>query len=233
MSDSVRPQRRQPTRLPCPWDSLGKNTGVGWHFLLQCMKVKSQSEVAQSCLTPSDLMDCSRPGSSVHGIFQARVLEWGAIDLTYVQIIKYIFRSNLCFLLNKFLATFLKFQVSRNLSRKYRRWKWKSLSHVWLCDPMDCSLPASSVHGILQARVPKWVAVLFPREASQSRDETQVPHTADVFFTILATREAQESTGFPHIPLPHLLLWLSLTSYVSVVNVICSVMSDSLWPHGL
>ena len=79
MSDSVRLQRRQPTRLPCPWDSPGKNTGVGCHFLLQCMKVRSESEVAQSCLTPSDPMDCSLPGSSVHGICQARVLEWGAI----------------------------------------------------------------------------------------------------------------------------------------------------------
>ena len=78
MSDSVRPHRQQPTRLFCPWDSPGKNTGVVCHFLLQCMKVKSQSEVAQSCLTPSDPMDCSPPGSSVHGIFQARVLEWGA-----------------------------------------------------------------------------------------------------------------------------------------------------------
>ena len=79
MSDSVRPHRRQCTRLPCPWDSPGKNTGVGCHFLLQCMKVKSESEVTQSCLTLSDPMDCSLPGSSIHGIFQARVLEWGAI----------------------------------------------------------------------------------------------------------------------------------------------------------
>ena len=79
MSDSVRPHRWQPTRLPRPWDSPGKNTGVGCHFLLQCMKVKSGSEVAQSCPTLSDPMDCSLPGSSVHGIFQARVLEWGAI----------------------------------------------------------------------------------------------------------------------------------------------------------
>ena len=63
----------------CPWDSPGKNTGVGCHFLLQCMKVKSESEVAELCPTLSDLMDCSLPGSSVHGIFQARVLEWGAI----------------------------------------------------------------------------------------------------------------------------------------------------------
>ena len=78
MSDPVRPHRWQPTRLPRPWDSP-KNTGVGCHFLLQCMKVKSESEVAQSCLTLSDPMDCSLPGSSVHGIFQARVLEWVAI----------------------------------------------------------------------------------------------------------------------------------------------------------
>ena len=79
MSNSVRPHRRQPIRVPCPWDSPGKNTGVGCHFLLQCMKVKSESEVAQSCPTLSYPMDCSLPGSSVHGIFQARVLEWGAI----------------------------------------------------------------------------------------------------------------------------------------------------------
>ena len=78
VSDSVRPHRRQPTRLPRPWDSPGKNTGVGCHLLLQCMKVKSETEVVQSCPTPSDPMDCSLPGFSVHGIFQARVLEWGA-----------------------------------------------------------------------------------------------------------------------------------------------------------
>ena len=71
--------RRQPNWLCRPWDSPGKNTGVGCHFLLQCMKVKSESEVAQSCPTPSDPMDRSPLGSSVHGIFQARVLEWGAI----------------------------------------------------------------------------------------------------------------------------------------------------------
>ena len=83
----MRPRRRQLTRLPRPWDSPGKNTGVGYHFLLQRMKVKSESEVAQSCLTLSDPMDCSLPGSSVHGIFQARVLEWGAIAFsrTYTE----------------------------------------------------------------------------------------------------------------------------------------------------
>ena len=73
------PRRLQPTRLPHPWDPPGKNTGVGCHFLLQCMKVKSEREVAQSCPTLRNPMDCSLPGSSIHGIFQARVLEWGAI----------------------------------------------------------------------------------------------------------------------------------------------------------
>ena len=75
-----------PSRLPRPWDSPGKNTGVGCHFLLQCMKVKSESEIAQSRLTLSDLMDCSLPGSSVHGICQARVLEWGAIAFSEDQV---------------------------------------------------------------------------------------------------------------------------------------------------
>ena len=78
MSDSVWPHRWQPTRLPRPWDSPGKNTGVGCHFLLQCIKGKRESEVAQSCVTLSDPMDCCLPDSSVHGIFQARVLEWVA-----------------------------------------------------------------------------------------------------------------------------------------------------------
>ena len=79
VSDSVRPHRWQPTGLPRPWDSPGKNTGVGCLFLLQCMKVKSQNEVTQLYLTLSDPMDRSLPGSSIRGIFQARVLEWGAI----------------------------------------------------------------------------------------------------------------------------------------------------------
>ena len=74
-----------PTLHSSPWDSPGKNTGVSCHFLLQCMKVKSESEVAQSCLTPSNPMDCSQPGSSIHGIFQARVLEWGAIAFSLIM----------------------------------------------------------------------------------------------------------------------------------------------------
>jgi len=81
MSDSVRHHRQQPTRLPHPWDSPGKNTGVDCHFLLQCRKVKSESEVAQSCPTLSDPMDCSLPGSSIHEIFQAKY--WSGVPLPY------------------------------------------------------------------------------------------------------------------------------------------------------
>ena len=84
MSDSVQPCRRQPTRLLRPWDSPGKNTGVGCHFLLQCIKMKSESEVAQSCQTLSDPTDCTLPGSCVHGILQARVLEWVAIAFSNI-----------------------------------------------------------------------------------------------------------------------------------------------------
>ena len=81
----MRPHKLQPTRLPCPWDSPGRNTGVGYDFLLQCMKVKSESEVAQSRPTLCDRMNCSLPGSSIHGIFQARVLEWVAISFSMIN----------------------------------------------------------------------------------------------------------------------------------------------------
>ena len=86
VSDSVRPHRWQPTRLPRLGDSPGKDTGVGCHFLLQCLKVKSESEVAQSCPSLSNPTHCSLPGSSAHGIFQARVLEWGAIVFSEVPV---------------------------------------------------------------------------------------------------------------------------------------------------
>ena len=113
MSDSVQPHRRRPTRLPRPWDSLGKNTGVGCHFLLQGMKGKSESEVTQSCPTLRDPMVFSLPGSSVHGIFQARVLEWGAIafsncKLTILQLKKktlFIQTGSVCQLLGYKIPT--------------------------------------------------------------------------------------------------------------------------------
>ena len=103
MSHSVRPHRQQPTRLPRLWDSPGKNTRVGCHFLLQCMKVKSEREVAQSCPTLSDPMDFSLPGSSVHGIFQARVLEWVAIAFSVKMLTSVL----------NYLATFLKTVFSK------------------------------------------------------------------------------------------------------------------------
>ena len=103
MSDSVPPHRRQPTRLPRPWDSPGKNTGVGCHLLLQCIKVKSKSEAAQSCPTLSYPMNCSLPGSNVHGILQARLLESVAIAFSqqkrlgsrYLELIKHSPRHDL------------------------------------------------------------------------------------------------------------------------------------------
>ena len=152
MSDSVRPHRRQPTRLPCPWDSPGKNTGVGCHFLLQCMKVKSESEVAQSCPT-RDPMDCGPPGSSVHGIFQARVLEWSAIAFSVnspqLSLTREVPRAgvpgfqNSSFYCAKLLQLFLT-----------------------PSDSMDHSLPDSTDHGILQAQIQEQVAISSSREPS-------------------------------------------------------------------
>jgi len=79
MSDSVGPHRQQPTTLPRTWDSPGKNTGVGCHLLLQCMKIKNEREAAQSCPTLSDPMDCSLPGFSVHGF--SRQEYWSGVPL--------------------------------------------------------------------------------------------------------------------------------------------------------
>ena len=129
-----------PLGSPCPWDSPGKNTGVGCHFLLQCMKLKSESEATQSCLTPIDPMDRSLPGSSVHGIFQARVLEWGAIafsalpprfcllQILYFQQWPASWASDVC------ISTF---QLDRPLGHlpgpshsKYSEWSWIFLLYI-------------------------------------------------------------------------------------------------------
>ena len=134
MSHSVWPHRWQPTRLPHPWDSLGKNTGVGCHFLLQCMKVKSESEVAQSCLTLSDPMDCSLPGSSIHGIFQARVLEQLYTKCTS-KVILYIVRYSFELYLEKIL-----WDVEPEISLEGRVEVWSRVFHwdqyVW--EPAKC-----------------------------------------------------------------------------------------------
>ena len=122
MSDSVRPHRRQPIRLLCPWDSPGNNTGVGCQFLLQCMKVKDASKVAQSCPTLSDPMDCSPPGSSIHGIFQAGVLECVAIAFSPYPIfnVSFFFSLSLFIFPNRHFIPFYQ-KISSNLKEnKYR-----------------------------------------------------------------------------------------------------------------
>ena len=189
----MQPHRWQPIRLPCPWDSPGKNTGVGCHFLLQCMKVKSESEVAQSCSTLSDPMDCSLPGSSTQGIFQARVLEWGAIAFSVMRLRFFFFFFNLLFL-NLFfsvcslflkcfkiylffnwrtiaLQNFIFCQTSTWISHRYT---YESESEVaqsfrTLCGPMDYSLPGSFIHGIFQARVLEWGAIAFSERDTERR----------------------------------------------------------------
>ena len=117
----MQPDRWQPTRLPRPWDSPGKNAGVGGHFLLQCIKVESESEVAQSCPTPSDPMDCSLPGSSIHGIFQARVLEWGAIAFSGYRV---------------YPTSFLGYLFNGILSISPQEWKLLEAKNVF------CLIPA-------------------------------------------------------------------------------------------
>ena len=151
----MRPHRQQPTRLPCPWDSPGKNTGVGCHFLLQCMKMKSESEVAQSCPTLRHPMDCSLPGSSIHGIFQAKVLEWGAIAFSEVNP-RSSYSTNLTQTLDDFKTHthIFKYTPSAAAAKLLQ-------SCLTLCDPMDCSPPGSPIPGILQARILEWVAIYF------------------------------------------------------------------------
>ena len=137
----MRPHRRQPTRLPRPWDSPGKNTGVGCHILLQGMKEKSESEVAQSCLTLSDPTDYSPPGSSVHGF--SRQEHWSGAPLLATGICSCRTRSYFVCVHTKLLQSCLT-----------------------LCDLMDCSPPGLSVHGIFQARILEWVAMASSRGSS-------------------------------------------------------------------
>ena len=138
MSDSVQPHRRQPTRLRRPWDSPGKNTGVGCHILLQCTKVESESEVAQMYPTLSDPMECSLPGSSVQGIF------WHLIQGSNPQL--------LCLL--HWQAGSLPLEPPAAAAKSLQ-------SCLTLCNPIDGSPPGSPAPGILQARTLEWVAISF------------------------------------------------------------------------
>ena len=126
MSDSVRPHRRKPTRLPRPWDSPGKNTGVGCHFLLQCMKVKIQSKVVQSCLTLSDPMDCSPPGSSVHEDTPSKKTSYPTLNLCLYLLYFVMFIQKKCWWKYNNLGPWLMFTF------KSLKVKVKSLSHVRL-----------------------------------------------------------------------------------------------------
>ena len=134
VSDSVWPHRRQPTRLPHPRDSPGKNTGVGCHFLLQCMKGKSESEVTQSCPILRFPMDCSLPGSSVPGIFQARVLEWGAIA----------FSGSLCNVVVNPGNSYLLFEniIIYNFNM-IGCWLYLTVLLSWLCHHVSLWLPST------------------------------------------------------------------------------------------
>ena len=143
MSDSVRPHGLQPTRLRRPWDSPGKNTGVGYHFLLPCMRVESQSEVAQSCPTLSDPMDCSLPGSSIHGIFQAIVLEWGAIAFSFAWLVN----PNLHFDGPVHLTFCMCFHMWTKVTGS-EKWHW-SFSLVFHSDNLGTKFPNPLDHLIL------------------------------------------------------------------------------------
>ena len=131
----MRPHRRKPTRLPRPWDSPSKNTGVGCHFLFQCMKVKSESEVTQLCPTPSDHMDCSPPGPSVHGIFQARVRDWSAINRTVGDriLVNLIRRLSFCSLVMSSVP-----KIASHLSDLFLGWRLLSLLALQLPLWMYC-----------------------------------------------------------------------------------------------
>ena len=139
----MRPHRRQPISLPHPWDSPGKNTGVGCHFLLQCMKVKSESEVAQSCPNSSDPMDCSLPGFSAHGIVQARVLEWGAITFSAGKF------SVVITIFNKSVQL-----IDVNSSKNAKDW-WKGCGAFQIQRPTMKSICWSHVPHLVQCRARK------------------------------------------------------------------------------
>ena len=145
MSDSVQPHRRQPTRLFCPWDSPGKSTGLGCHCLLQCMKVKSESEVTQSCPTLSDPMDCSLPGSSVHGIFQARVLLRKAFLSFLVILWNSAFRClYLSFSPLLFASLLFTAICQASLDSHFAFLHFFSMGMVLI--PVSCTMPRTSFH---------------------------------------------------------------------------------------
>ena len=165
MSNSVRPHRQQPTRLHCPWDSPGKNTGVGCHFLLQCVKVKSEREVAQPCPTLSDPMDCSPPGfpAAAAKLLQSCLTLCDPIDPIRLHCPWDSPGKNTgagCHILLQCMKVKSDSEVAQSCPT--------------LSDPRDCSLPGSSIHGIFQARVLEWGTIAFSGDNSQEMAKHRV-----------------------------------------------------------
>ena len=167
-------------RLPRPWDSPGKNTGVGCHFFLQCMKVKSESEVAQSCPTLRDPMDYSLPGSSVHGVFQAKVLESGATAFSAWDV-KEDAKENSCWIIISLQMGFPCGSVIKNppanagdtgsipgSGRSLRRGNGNPLQYSCLGNPMDREAWWATAHAVAKSRTQlnDWLASLPKRGVS-------------------------------------------------------------------
>ena len=168
--------------------SSGHRTGKGqFSFQSQRSEVK-WSEVAQSCPTLCDPMDCSPAGSLVYGIFQAWILEWVAISFSrgssrprdWTQVSRIVGRCFTIWATREALFTGLSSVQFSSVAQ----------SCPTLCDPMGCSLPGSSVHGLFQAIVLEWIAISISRGSSQPREQTQVSCIAGRGFIIWATREA-------------------------------------------
>ena len=186
MSDSVRPHRRQPTRLPRPWDSPGKNTGVGFHFLLQCMKLKSESEVIQSCPTLSDPMDYSLPGSSIHGIFQARVLEWVAIAFSGFCISS-CQRKTIALTIQTFVGKVMSLFFNMLSRFVIGEGNGTPLQYSCLENPMDGEAWWAAVHGVARSRT--WLSNFTFTFHFPSLEKEMATHSSVIAWRISGTGE--------------------------------------------
>ena len=233
------PHRRQPNRLHRPCDSPGKNTGVGCHFLLQCIKVKSESEVAQSCPTLSDPMDCSLPGSSIHGIFQSRVLEWGAIAFSvflFYRGIKWISRKYYDFPRATHLhgaslvAQWLKIHLPMQETQVE-----KAVQLLLMCSPGKEALSTSFKAVFPQRGSWYWIVI---RQINQTLSGGSL--TSKLTETWWCWRAQNRGPGAEY---EGYLIWAEVSrqmlcrqGYYQVIELCffsCPVVSDSLGPHGL
>ena len=196
----MRPQRWQPTRFPRSWDSPGKNTGVGCHFLLQCMKVKSESEVAQSYLTLSNPMDCSLPGSSIHGIFQARVLEWGAIAFSGYL---WHFDAIIHFTGNLRMIFLHPLKLDRSSAECPRMFLMKRCMSLWLWDNWIVTILYYYYYFFLFFRFARRNSLLVPDLQSSLQNS----------FSILPHSHFNASGEFFHMTSLQSIFWESFKSY--------------------